>query len=62
MNRMSFFLALWLLPVGTVFAVDPTPNVILILVDDMGWMDSSTCFEINDWTIPPCKLILKGDT
>jgi len=27
-----------------------------------GWKGGSSCFEINDWTIPPCKLVLKRDT
>ena len=27
-----------------------------------GWKGGSTCFEINDWTIPPTKLVLKRGT
>ncbi len=26
----------------------------------LGWKGGSTCFEINDWTIPPCKLVIEG--
>ena len=26
----------------------------------MGWKGGATCFEINDWTIPPSKLVISG--
>ena len=44
----------------------PQPNVILILVDDLGWSDTSpygsTYYETpswNAWTIEPCTLDLR---
>ena len=44
-------------PDGSVEVVwdEPGKNATILF----GWKGGSTCFEINDWTIPPCKLVLK---
>lgn len=33
----------------------PKKNATILL----GWKGGATCFDINDWTIPPCKLVIE---
>ncbi|MDT8391385.1 MAG: hypothetical protein RRC34_12850 [Lentisphaeria bacterium] len=44
-------------PDGSIEVIYENPEKNATATVLLGWKGGATCFEINDWTIPPCKLV-----